>query len=834
LKLNFVKRLAILLTGFGVAAVISLVAAVFAAYQFAKPDLPEAATIRDIPLQIPLRVYSRDSRLIEEIGEQRRIPVAYEDIPPHVINAFLAAEDDRFFSHPGVDYQGILRAAVKNVMSGRRSQGASTITQQLARDYFLTRERSFIRKIREAFLAYKIEKEFTKEEILGMFLNKMFFGQRAYGVSAAAQVFFGKSLSEINVAEAATLAGTLQRPSRYNPVNGPEDAKRRRAYVLRRMRELNQITEAEYREASEYPLVSRLHGPDVELYAPYVAEMVRRELLDRYGTEIYSRGIRVTTTLDSAMQRAATYAVRDGLLEYDRRHGYRGPLETLDLDSPETTPAVIEQRLADFDEPGGLLAAAVTAIDDERLTAEVRLAGNKTATLPWAGMRWAKRHINADVVGSAPTTVSEILGVGDIVHVIRTRGGGLALAQAPGPQGALVALDPRDGAIAALTGGYAYNSSKFNRAIQARRQPGSAFKPFVYSAALENGFTASTVVNDAPVVMESAEYEGVWRPKNSSGRFYGPTRLRNALVRSLNLVSVRVLIEMGLEPARQHIAKFGFADDALPNDLSLALGSGAATPLDMARGYAVFANGGYAVEPYFIDRIETTDGELLYTATPHTVCEACDIEEQDEPDVGAEFVTAATAAQIIDEADIVQLEKRAARQFWGEDTIAGRAIDSTNAWLIGDMLRDVIQRGTGRRARALERSDLAGKTGTSNDRRDAWFAGFNPDLVAVSWVGFDNDQPLGAGEEGARTALPIWIHFMRAALDGAPIRRLPQPPGLVTVRINPETGELASANSRNAVFETFRVGLEPKRAMTDSLQDPFNELDEETDIDDMF
>ncbi|MEM9172087.1 MAG: penicillin-binding protein 1A [Pseudomonadota bacterium] len=814
-------RVAILGLTLGLVVAVGAIAAIFAAYHYAKPGLPDAATVRDIPLQVPLRIYTRDGKLIQEIGEQRRLLVDYDDIPPHVVQAFLAAEDDRFFSHPGIDYQGVLRAAWKNLLAGRRGQGASTLTQQLARDYFLTRERSFIRKLKEAFLAYKIEQEFSKEEIMGLFLNKMFFGQRAYGVAAASQVYFGKALVDINIAEAATLAGLLQRPSDYNPVSGPESSKRRRSYVLRRMRELDFIDAQQWQNAEDFPLQSKLHGPDIELSAPYLAEMVRRDLANRFGRELTTRGYRVTTTIDSRMQQAAHYAVRDGLLEYDRRHGYRGALTSLDLDT--ATDAQIEQALTDFEGPKDLHAALVLSVNDDD-SASLRLAGNREVRLPWNGMRWAAPFVTRSRVGDPPESASEVLQPGDIIYIIETVTGMHALAQVPEAQGALVALNPEDGSIAAISGGFDYRLSKFNRAVQTARQPGSSFKPFIYSAALANDFTAASVINDAPVVIRSSEYEGEWRPKNSTGRFYGETRLRDALVRSMNLVSVRLVLRMGVGAALRHVRQFGFMERALPNNLSLALGAGAASPLDMAGAYAVLANGGFLIEPFFIDRIELADGELIDVHVPRQVCRDCEIEVAPEPD----SITLPAATRIdaeVGEALIESLDPA---------TIAPRALSATNVWLIQDMLRDVIQRGTGRRARTLQRQDLAGKTGTSNDQRDAWFAGFNPDLVAVTWVGFDNDEPLGIGEEGGRTALPMWIHFMRDALLGAPNGRYPQPDGLVTVRINPATGALAGANDRNFLFETFEAGTQPALVSEEQLIDPFSDDSERVEETELF
>ncbi|MEN7342412.1 MAG: penicillin-binding protein 1A [Pseudomonadota bacterium] len=827
MKTKLLLRIGILGISLGTALAIGVAGAIFAAYHYAKPGLPEAATVRDIPLQVPLRIYSRDGRLIQEIGEQRRLPITYDQVPAHVVNAFVSAEDKRFFQHWGVDPFGILRAAVRSMLTGREVRGTSTLTQQLARDYFLSRERKIIRKIKEAFLAYKIEQEFSKQEIMALFLNKMFFGQRAYGVAAAGQIYFDKDLADLNIAEAATLAGVLPAPSRYNPVAGPEYAKDRRRYVLGRMLDLGYITEEEWQTATDHPMLSKLHGPDIELAAPYLAEMVRIQMMNDYGAEVTTRGFRVYTTIDSTMQQSANYAVRDGLLEYDRRHGFRGATDTLDLET--ATETEIEETLANLPSPGGLRPALVTAIDEERNTARLRFAGGETSGIMWRGMSWAVPFINRSVVGNKPENVTDILSAGDVIYAYQTVSGDYALAQIPEAQGAIVAVDPLDGAVAALTGGFDYATSKFNRVTQAKRQPGSSFKPFIYSAALANGFTAASVVNDNPVVIESDEYEGVWRPKNSTGRFYGPTRVRNALVRSMNLVSVRMMLEMGVVAARRHIAQFGFDDTALPANLSLALGSGGATPLDMARGYAVLANGGYAVEPYFIDRIELSDGELLYQAEPIRVCQRC---EQSAPAIGdSEPVNAEDTRS--DDATLTATGDTLAA-FWGDAQVAKRVVPATNIWIVQDLMRDVVRRGTGRRALTLNRRDLAGKTGTSNDQRDAWFGGFNPDLVAISWVGFDNDEPLGAGEEGGRTALPMWIHFMRDAMAGAPERRYPQPQGLVTVRVDPETGQLASATSSNFVFETFEAGTEPKSQGVDGGIDPYNEEEESVGVDEIF
>jgi len=825
-------RWAVLATGLALTASVSAVAAVIGAYYYVVPGLPAPETIRDIPLQIPLRIFSRDGHLISEIGERRRILITYDDLPQHVVDAFVASEDRRFWDHPGVDYQGIGRAFVRLLQAGEISGGGSTLTQQLARDYFLTREQLFTRKLREAFLAVKIEQAFTKEQIMALFLNKMFFGQRAYGVAAAAQVYFNKNLADVTISEAATLAGVLPAPSSYNPVRSVTNAKMRRNYVLRRMHALDYITDAEYEEALAEPIVSRLYGAAVELNAPYVAEMVRREMLSRYGEATYTAGYQVVTTLDSRLQTAANWALRNGLLEFSRRRGYRGPLDRMEL-TPELLaapfddwPVEIHQVLEQY-APGGLSVALVTALDETRNDAAMIFQDGRTATLPWRGIRWAKPRLDRETTGPEPKTVAEVLAVGDVILVMPTNTGGWALAQEPEAQGAVVSLDPADGAIGGLAGGFDFATSKFNRATQAYRQPGSSFKPFIYSAALEHGNTPATVVLDAPVVIDSSELEAVWRPVNYSGRFYGPTRLREALVRSMNLVSVRLLIfETGIGNAVRHIAKFGFSDAALPRNGSLALGGGSASPLDMAQGYATLANGGFAIKPYVIDAIFGPEGEVLYRAEPLVVCEPCDAEPEDDfppPRDEEPMPTDLLYEQMADVAMDYRPDAATAPELFADVNAAPRVIPVQNAYIIQDMMRDVIRRGTGRRALVLGRKDLSGKTGTSNDRRDAWFGGFNSKLASIVWVGYDDDQPLGPGEEGSRTALPIWIDFTRIALKGVPESQMPMPEGIVSVLIDRDTGCPARAGQGNVVFEIFRENNIPDCETVDEIPDIFNE-----------
>ena len=824
------RRLArwlILVVGLGISATIGGVAAVIGAYYYVAPALPAAETIRDIPLQIPLRIFSRDGRLISEIGERRRVLVTFDEVPAHIVNAFVAAEDQRFWVHPGIDYRGILRALFQLLSTGDIESGGSTLTQQLARSYFLSLDQTIERKFKEAALAVRIEKEFTKEQIMALFLNKMFFGQRAYGVAAAAQVYFNKSLKDLNIAEAATLAGVLPAPSRYNPVRSVANAEMRRSYVLGRMSDIGYIDQAQYDEAMALPVESRMHGAAVELSAPYVAEMVRREMLLRFGEETYTAGYQVVTTLDARLQTAANYSLKNGLLEFTRRRGYRGPLAKLEL-TPEVLqtpfdewPVEIRQTLEQY-APGGLSVALVTAVNEIDNSVDAILANGANLTIPWSGSAWAKPFIDRATTGPEPETAADVLALGDVILVMPTAAGTWALAQVPEVQGAVVALDPQDGSISSLSGGFDFATSKFNRVTQAYRQPGSSFKPFIYSAAFEHGNTVATVVLDAPIVIKSSELEAVWRPINYSGRFYGPTRLRDALVRSMNLVSVRLLLfETGFGNAVRHIAKFGFGDAALIRNGSLALGGGNASPLDMAQGFSVFANGGYGIDPYVIDSIFGPDGEPLYRADPPVVCEPC--QPGPEDNYAGEELKAFPLEQMVEVAEEYQPDAATAPELFVNVNAAPRAITAQNAFLIQDLMRDVIRRGTGRRALVLGRRDLSGKTGTSNDQRDAWFGGFNADIVSVVWVGYDDDLPLGPGEEGSRTALPIWIEFIRLALRGAPEHQLPMPDGIVSALIDRETGCPARAGQRNTLFEFFREGHVPKCENLDELPDIFND-----------
>ncbi len=833
--MKFLIRAILGLAGIALSLAIAAGAAGAAAWYFLSPGLPSVETIRDVPLQMPLRIYSRDGRLIAQLGEFRRTPVRYDEVPEVMVHAVLAAEDDRFFQHPGFDYQGLMRAGINYFLTGRRTQGGSTITQQLARAYFLTPERTFVRKARELLLALQIEQAFSKEEILALYLNKIFLGQRAYGIAAAAEVYFGKNLKDLSIAEAALLAGIPKAPSQLNPVSNPERAGERRAYVLRRMRALDFIDQTGFETALATPVESRLHGPDVELDAPYIAEMVRAEMVARFGSTATSAGYSVVTTVASRLQASAERALRTALLEYDRRHGYRGPLEHAvlsRLDASLPREAALQRLLDAYPTHPDLFPAVVTALPGNN-AARFFVHDIGTVTVPWSELHW-RTFIDDSTVGPAPRTAHDMVAVGDVVYLLRTVNRGWMLSQLPAVQGALVALDPRDGATVALSGGYDFFASKFNRAIQAKRQPGSSFKPFVYSAALEHGFTPATVINDAPIVFDNpGAGQSTWRPENSTGRFYGPTRLREALVKSLNLVSIRILLRTGIDATIRHIKPFGLPDSAMPRNPTMVLGSGAASPRDMAAGFAVFANGGHRIEPYLIERIVDAHGVLVHEAPHPEVCNAC-VDHWDSaagtPDLRAQTDSLAAppmpsgreipdypdADTMIAEATDWRPDALAAPQFLSGADSAPRVITAGNAYLIYDMMRDVIRQGTGRRALALGRSDLAGKTGTSNDRRDAWFSGFNAELVATAWVGFDQERTLGGHEEGSRTALPMWMYFMADALKGVPESPLARPSDIVTARISASSGRLALASTPDSMFELFRESDLAQLATDDS------------------
>ncbi len=748
-------------------ALFAVVAAAGAYYYFA-PQLPDIDRLQEVRLQVPLRIFDASGQLLAEFGDQRRIPVPYNEVPPLVIDAFLAAEDDRFFQHPGVDWQGLARAVWALAATGERRQGGSTITMQVARNFFLTPEKTYTRKLIEILLALKIEAELDKDEILELYLNKIYLGQRAYGVAAAAQIYYGLPLSELNLAQAAMIAGLPKAPSRDNPVSNAERAIARRAYVLGRMLATGAIDRAAHDDALRAPITAQLHSPPIAVEAHYVAELVRSELVERFGEDLYSLGLNVYTTIDARMQDTANRALRRALLEYDRRHGWRGPEGTLELAAGDEAERLA--ALAEYGVRGGLQPALVVSV--QKQSAEVVFGDGKAGTIEWEGLSWAQPYRSENFVGPAPKTASDVLESGDVVRVETGEGGALVLAQLPEVQGALVALDPASGGVRALVGGFDFFGSKFNRAVQAERQPGSGFKPFLYTAALDRGYTPATLINDAPIVIDDVSLEGAWRPQNYSRKFFGPTRLREALYRSRNLVSIRLLRDIGIDYALDYVQRFGFDAGQLPRNLSLALGSGVATPLQMARAYSVFANGGYLVDSYFIERIEDSNGAVLFEADPARAPSAA----------GARSSNGHPAERVV-----------------SEDTV----------YIVRSILADVVQRGTARKASALGRKDLRGKTGTTNDQMDAWFNGFNDRLVATAWVGFDQMKPLGRREAGGVAALPMWMYFFEELLADIPETEDPVPPGIVRMRVDTRSGEPVAGGGAGTEWEYFRRDFVP-------------------------
>ncbi len=785
----------------GVAGITLAIAYAFiCSYTYLDPTLPTVAAMKNNELAVPLRVYSRSGDLIAQIGEQRRNPVKYDQIPLIVRQAFIAAEDDRFFEHHGFDWQGIVRTLFVNATSGEL-QGASTITMQAARSAFFNQEQTVRRKLQEVFVTYRLEREFTKQEILALYLNVIFFGQRSYGVASAAETYFGKQLDQLTLGEAATLARVPQWPSRYNPITNPTGAAERRGYVLRRMRELGFVDAAAAEAASHEVIKAEAHRGLADVEAPYVAELVRLEIKERFGDAALESGYKVYTTIDGRLQSAANRALRIGLVDYSRRHGWKGTTNKVELKGNETAEA-FETLLDEFGSEGLLQPAVVVSVADKQ--AQVYVKGFGMAAIEWAGMSWAKRMISEETLGPEPKSAAEIIARGDVVYVVHEKPTGPAeLAEVPEAESALVAIDPNNGAIMALVGGFDYFGSKgkYNRVTMAKRQLGSGFKPFLYSTAIAGKYTASSMILDAPIILDDANLEEIWRPENHGGGFGGPMRLRDALVLSRNLVSIRLLKEMGVRPVIDYLKNFGFTKEKnlIPDNLTLALGSMQATPLDVATGFTVFANGGYRVEPFYIDRIEGPAGQIVYSAAPKTVCAEC-----------AQPITVVSDAERAKAAKISATNlppspiAPAARQ----TEPAERVITPEVSFLMNDIMREVITRGTGRRAQALGRGDLRGKTGTTNKSIDTWFNGFNDSLVASVWVGFDNNRPLGEIEEGGHTALPIWIDFMREALRGVPEKTRSIPDGIVEMKINSATGGTKDADL-NPMFEYFRADMPP-------------------------
>ncbi len=809
------------------------------------PQLPPTSALKDVHLQEPLRIFTKDGLLMAEFGEQRRIPMGIHQVSPLLIKAIQAAEDDRFYDHPGVDPKSMVRALVSLIKTGERQQGGSTITMQVARNFFLSPERTYTRKFNEILLALKIENELGKEDILELYLNKIFFGHRAYGVGAAAQVYYNKEVKDLTLAEMAMLAGLPKAPSSNNPLSNPVRALDRRNYILRRMSELGYITEPQFDEAIESPNTAAQHNRKIEVDAPYVAEMVRAQLIDLIKQKllrkndsvteeeaVYTNGYKVFTTIDSKLQEISQEALRNALYVYDERHGYRGPIAQINLPSPQKITKATYEVLQNYSVRGNLVPSLVLEVKSKSVVAYNQKAGQ--ITIEWRDMAWAHRYKNDNRIGGAPASANNIVKRGSVILVrpileevkptknkqakalkVATAGGNESatneeevavkpkirwrLAEVPQVEGALVALNPNDGAIVALSGGFDYYHSKFNRVTQAERQPGSNFKPFIYSAALDRGFNAASIINDAPIVFKVGNK--VWRPANYSHKFYGPTTLRHALAFSRNVASVRLLSKVGVKPTIDHLVKFGFKREQIPKNLTIALGTPNLTPLELVTGYAVFANGGYKVQPYFIERIEDNNGNVVWSANPLQVCRTCPpeilaaslTEAEENSAIGSQSSTSGPPPSLASLGELCVPVPVA--------LYAPQAIPSQNAYVMTSIMQDVIRIGTGQKAKELKRNDIAGKTGTTNDQKDAWFSGFNPDLVATAWVGFDHPRSLGYKETGGRAALPMWMEFMHGALAGQPEKLFAQPRGIVAVRINPLSG--LRTRKENGVFESF-------------------------------
>jgi penicillin-binding protein 1A len=747
------------------------------AFLYLAPNLPSVDSLRSIKLQIPLRVYSSDDKLIAEFGEMRRSPIRFADIPQDFIHALLAAEDDNFAHHYGVEPSSLMRAATQLLKSGQIQSGGSTITMQVAKNFFLTSEKSFSRKINEILLALQIERELSKDEIFELYVNKIYLGNRAYGIEAAAQIYYGKSIRDVSLAQMAMIAGLPKAPSRFNPLSNPERSRERRDWILGRMLKLGHIDQARYQQAVAEPVDASYHIATPELAAPYIAEMARAELVGRYGSDAYTEGYRVTTTVPSGLQQAANLAVREGLIEYDQRHGYRGPESRL----PGMTKDAWQTQLARMKPLGGLEPVIVTQVEQTGI--RVLLRNGAEESISWDSMKWARPFLNTNSLGPRPQRPSDVVAVGDVVRSKRDEQGQLRFVQLPAAQSALVSLDPQNGAIRALVGGFSFEQSNYNRAMQAKRQPGSSFKPFVYSAALDAGYTAATLVNDAPIVFIDEQLDKVWRPKNDTNTFLGPIRLREALYKSRNLVSIRLLQAIGIQYSLNYMTRFGFDSHDLPRNFSLALGTANLTPMEIATGWTVFANGGHKIQPYLIERIESRDGQVLFQANPARADLGSPAPESDAPTTLPTALNAEVAAA---------------------PASAERIIDPRTAYIMTSMLQDVIKRGTGRRAMQLGRSDLAGKTGTTNESKDSWFSGYNADFVTTVWSGFDQPESLGRHEYGGTVALPIWMKYMGAALEGKPAHPPAEPEGLVTLRIDPVSGRLAAPETPNAYYELFK------------------------------
>ena len=847
-------------------------AALVGIYFYIKPDLPSVTVLKDVRLQTPMQIYTKDGKLISQYGVKRRIPVKLEEVPQELIDAILATEDSRFYEHHGIDPIGIVRAAVSLVLTGEKRQGASTLTMQLARGFFLSREKTYVRKVKEIFIALHMEQELSKQEILELYLNKIELGHRAFGFGAAAQVYYGKELNELTLAQIATIAGLPKAPSVLNPVSGPERSVERRRVVLLRMLDEEYITKAQFDEAVSAPVTARKHGAEIEVDAPYLADTIYNEMVEIYGKEeAETGGYQVFATATSDMQLAAQRAVVRNLHDYDERHGYKGALGYLwDIPESETKDDAIPQLALSFDVSNKtskdqwdrasmlqvleeipyikpLLPSVVTKVNEQSI--EVLSVDGKVRTVEWGGLDWARRYITDFRQGSDPQTATDVTQEGAVVY-IRQQEGLWRISQIPEVSGAFIALNPKNGAVEAVVGGYSFYQSQFNRATQAKRQVGSNIKPFVYSAAIANGYTLASIINDAPINQWNAATGVAWRPQNSPAEYDGPIRMRKALGKSKNVVSVRLLRGVGLRETADYLTRFGFNKDDIPLDETVSLGSSSHTPLEVVRGMSVIANGGYLVNPHFISKVLDENGDELWKANPVWACNRC--ENQSDPEISPEDEEADIEALLAAELNQDILLGDVDGDESEEKVIAPQVITAQNAFLVAEMMRTAVRAngnwskktywlGTGWRARnILQRTDIAGKTGTTNDSRDTWFSGFHKDLVATTWVGFDNmGRQLGRAtrnqnlinkepekfnwignamigiEDGAKAAEPAWIRFMQFALKDKPHTPMPVPENIVRVRIDRTSGKLTRRTDHTTLFEYFLQGTEPTTYVRD-------------------
>jgi penicillin-binding protein 1A len=834
-------------------------------YLYVKDELPDVTTLQDVRLQTPMQVFTADGQLISQFGEKRRIPLTLEQMPPLLIEAFLAIEDTRFYDHPGIDIIGIIRAVTVVASSGDFSQGASTITQQLARNFFLSREKKLMRKIKEVFLAIHIEQLLSKDKILELYLNKIELGHRSFGVGAAAQVYFGKTVDQLSLDEIAIIAGLPKAPSILNPVRSPANARARRNIVLYRMLAVGAIDKAAYEAAVKAPVVSRLHGAQITASAPYIAEMVRQEMVNRFGEELaYSAGFQVVTTINSQQQATAKRSLQQNLYDYDERHGYRGPVDTLwqatlkpnateqpDYDQPDRLDN--EQIIAYLDKQKGLedlVPAVVTEVNTRSV--QVMLSGGTEAVIEWDGLKWARSYITDRRQGHAPKTADAILAPG--MHIlVRQQQQQWRLSQIPEATSAIVAIDPHDGAIRSLVGGFSFSQSQFNRVTQAKRQVGSNIKPFIYSAALANGYTLASIMNDAPIHQWDENAGIAWRPKNSPAVYDGPIRIREALAKSKNVVSIRLLRGVGIDNTIEHLQRFGFAASDLPRNETLALGSASLTPMEVVTGFAVFANGGYLVKPYLIETIMDAEHNIVYQHQAAIACDECEEAAAASAQVATALDSEAQMQQLFNNLSQhevtgtgtgTEAELEAARLAKPQPEIAQRVLSKQNSFLIADALTTSVWgggdwragtgwNGTAWRLQALKRRDVAAKTGTTNDSKDTWFSGFTSDLAVTVWVGFDDanrslgralwhanmGQSQSAGtESGARTALPGWLDYMQQLAPSLPINPMTPPVGLASVRIDLKTGLLSRKTDASSSFEYFMIGTEPSQYSGNDVQ----------------